>query len=218
MQTMIEKILSIPKSFYVSLRLCGYRSAFHLPVLVRYNTVIQSITGGVNLCKHNRLSLGFSDVSVFDAKYERAILDIKGVINIKGNASFGIGSRLSVRGVLNIGEDFSNSSKMTIICSEKIDIGDNFLSSWNTIIMDTDFHPCINLNTNTVSCVTQPIVIGNNVWMGMNSVILKGCNLPNGCVIGANTVVTRKEFEENSMIAGLSGSIRKTNIARFFEK
>lgn len=46
MKQLIEKIISVPKSFYVSLRLCGLKSAFHLPVLVRYNTVIYSLVGG----------------------------------------------------------------------------------------------------------------------------------------------------------------------------
>lgn len=63
----------------------------------------------------------------------------------------------------------------------------------------------------------MPISIGDNVWMGMNSIILKGCSVPNGCIIGSNTVVTRKEFEENSLIVGQSGSIRSTNVTRFIE-
>ena len=41
----IEFFLSFPKSFYVSLRLLGFKKAIKLPILVRYNTRIISLYG-----------------------------------------------------------------------------------------------------------------------------------------------------------------------------
>ena len=46
----IEYFLSIPKSFYVSARLCGLKKAFFFPVLVRYNTVLRKVNGCVRAC------------------------------------------------------------------------------------------------------------------------------------------------------------------------
>ena len=43
----IDKLLSIPISFYVSWRLCGFLKAFHLPVLVRYNSKILKLNGRI---------------------------------------------------------------------------------------------------------------------------------------------------------------------------
>lgn len=45
------------------------------------------------------------------------------------------------------------------------------------------------------------IVIGDNVWIGANSVILDGVKIGNNCVIGASSVVT-KDIEENSIAVG----------------
>ena len=48
--------------------------------------------------------------------------------------------------------------------------------------------------------VDPPIVIGDNVWLGMNVVILPGVNIGNNVVIAANSVVT--ENIGSNIIAG----------------
>lgn len=50
--------------------------------------------------------------------------------------------------------------------------------------------------------------IGNDVWIGCNSTILRGVEIPDGCVIGANTVVT-KSPEPYSIIVGCPGIMIK---------
>lgn len=48
----------------------------------------------------------------------------------------------------------------------------------------------------------KPITIGNDVWIGRRAFILPGCNIPDGCVIGAGSIVTAREFPPYSVIAG----------------
>lgn len=48
----------------------------------------------------------------------------------------------------------------------------------------------------------KEIIIGNNCWIGMNSVILPGVKLANHIIVGAGSVVTKSFEEENIMIAG----------------
>lgn len=220
MNLTIEKILSIPKSFYVSLKLCGIKNAFKMPIKVRYNTQICSLRGKVILKKkQSRLSLGFTEISIFDKKMERCILDVKGDIILNGSASFGVGARISVgeNGLLDIGNRFQNSAKMTIICTNSISIGDDFLSSWNTFILDSDFHTTKSMSTQKNSIISKPIMIGNNVWMCMNSTILKGVILPEGCIVGASTLVNSGNFEKNSLIVGTSAIVAKKGISRVVE-
>jgi len=45
------------------------------------------------------------------------------------------------------------------------------------------------------------VVIGNDVWIGGNSVICPGVHIGNGCVIGAGSVVT-KDIPDNTIAAG----------------
>jgi acetyltransferase-like isoleucine patch superfamily enzyme len=49
--------------------------------------------------------------------------------------------------------------------------------------------------------VSEPIVIGNNVWIGMNVIVMPGVKIGNNVVIGANSVVT-KDVPDNSIAVG----------------
>jgi len=48
----------------------------------------------------------------------------------------------------------------------------------------------------------KDIVIGDNCWIGMNSVILPGVTLGNHTIVGAGSVVTKSFCEGNCVIAG----------------
>ncbi len=81
----------------------------------------------------------------------------------------------------------------SLCAAERITIGDNVVIGANSSIMDTDFHP---LNPQTrkerpQDAKTAPVVVEDDVFIGMNALILKGVTLGKGCVIGAGSVVTR---------------------------
>lgn len=46
------------------------------------------------------------------------------------------------------------------------------------------------------------IKIGNNCWIGAGAVFLDGAELDDGCVVGANAVMTKK-FPDNVVVAGI---------------
>ncbi len=57
------------------------------------------------------------------------------------------------------------------------------------------------------------IKIGNNCWIGSGAVFLDGAELEDGCVVGANAVVT-KHFTANSVIAGVPAKLIRTRGAQ----
>lgn len=77
-----------------------------------------------------------------------------------------------------------------------IEIGDNVKCGANTLITDSDWHL-----DDPRSGIPSPIIIGENVWLGINSVILKGVHVGANTVIGANSVVT-KSLPANVIAAG----------------
>ncbi len=48
---------------------------------------------------------------------------------------------------------------------------------------------------------SPPIIIGNNVWLGMNSVVMPGVRIGDNVIIGANSVVI-KDIPSNTVAAG----------------
>ena len=57
--------------------------------------------------------------------------------------------------------------------------------------------------------ITKPITVGNNVYIGEDSLILPGVNIGNNVVIGARSVVT-KDIPDNSVAAGVPCRVIKS--------
>ena len=57
--------------------------------------------------------------------------------------------------------------------------------------------------------LTAPISIGNDVYIGVNAVILAGVSIGNRCIIGAGAVVT-KSIPANSVAVGVPARVVKT--------
>jgi acetyltransferase-like isoleucine patch superfamily enzyme len=90
-----------------------------------------------------------------------------------------------------------------IICDREIEIGDYCLIAWNVILMDNYRAP----KNNT----PHPIRIGNNVWIGFDSIILPGLTIGEGAIVAARSVV-RGDVLPYSIVAGNPARmIRKLN-------
>lgn len=104
--------------------------------------------------------------------------------------------------VLEVGDHFGMTGG-SICAAEKIIIGQHVKIGANTTVMDTDFHPLDPeiRRIHPQDAATAPIVIKDDVFIGMNCLILKGVCLGNGCVIGAGSVVT-KDVPAGAVAAG----------------
>jgi acetyltransferase-like isoleucine patch superfamily enzyme len=104
--------------------------------------------------------------------------------------------------VLNIGTGFGMTGG-SIVCEERITIGANVWVGCNSTILDTDFHPLIPSEraAKPLDGATAPVTIEDDVFIGMNVLVLKGVTLGRGCVIGAGSVVT-KDVPAGAVAAG----------------
>jgi acetyltransferase-like isoleucine patch superfamily enzyme len=57
----------------------------------------------------------------------------------------------------------------------------------------------------------KPIIIGNNVWIGLNAIILKGVIIGDGSIITAGAIVN-KDVPERCLAGGVPAKILKTNV------
>ncbi len=81
----------------------------------------------------------------------------------------------------------------TIVAAERVIIGDRVLLGANTTVVDTDFHPLTpqERQRDMLNGRHAPVLIEDDVFVGMHSLILKGVTIGRGSVIGAGSVVTR---------------------------
>ncbi|WP_457271739.1 acyltransferase [Pedobacter sp. UYEF25] len=60
--------------------------------------------------------------------------------------------------------------------------------------------------------ITAPINVGNNVYIGVRSIILPGVSIGHNCIIAAGSVVT-KDVPDNSVIGGVPAKLIKSTEA-----
>ena len=91
------------------------------------------------------------------------------------------------------------------MCGERITIGERVVISYNCVVADSDFHPhdtrLRREDTIAVSpegdasrrppFASSPVTIGDDVRIGIGSMVLKGVTIGDGAVVEPGTVVTR---------------------------
>ena len=115
-------------------------------------------------------------------------------------------------GRIQIGDDVSMSG-VTIYAFKHIEIGDHTIIGANTKIFDSDFHPIdpqIRLvnEDDKVHTAMKDTIIGKNVFIGCNALILKGVHIGDNSVIGAGSVVSR-DVPANCVAAGNPATVMK---------
>ena len=88
------------------------------------------------------------------------------------------------------GKNFFANYNCTIIDVAKVTIGDNCQMAPNVAIY-TAGHPLHPVSRNSMYEYGISVSIGDNVWIGGNTVILPGVHIGSNTVIGAGSVVTK---------------------------
>ncbi|MGO9243484.1 MAG: acyltransferase [Verrucomicrobiia bacterium] len=93
------------------------------------------------------------------------------------------------------------SSKSSIRIGQHVNIGGN------ARIYDHDYHALDYLSrrdamADLAACKTAPVVIGDDILIGANAIILKGVAIGDRSIVGAGSVVALKEIPPDSLVAG----------------
>ncbi|MGH7866710.1 MAG: acyltransferase [Candidatus Dormibacteraceae bacterium] len=109
-------------------------------------------------------------------------------------------STLTVHARIIIGDRVAMSGTV-IGAAESITIGDDVLCGANVTITDTDWHG-LPADRRLLPGRSASVVIGNNVWLGLNVIVLKGVTIGSNTVVGAGSLVS-KSLPENVVAGGI---------------
>ena len=171
----------------------GWGGVIHPVIVASRNLKINKLSGSVvarNL-PTGSVQIGLGYVGIIDNRFTRAVWENSGVITFKGRTTFGPGTRICCDGNLTFEGTASINGRSEIICWNDVTIGDGFLMSWDCLLMDTDFHKIMDDNGKVLNSIGS-IKIGDHVWIGCRSVILKNSTIPSDCVIAAGSTVSGK--------------------------
>ena len=90
-----------------------------------------------------------------------------------------------------LGEEVFLGRGVEIDISLRLTIGSHVLIAPGCFITDHAHRHVIGRTIASQGCVSQAVTIGDDVWLGVNTVVLAGVTIGTGAVVGAGSVVTR---------------------------
>lgn len=121
---------------------------------------------------------------------------------------------------MEIGDGTSISSYTTIYATFGVRIGKNCfissncgISSYNHVQNSRNRHR----DKDRDVLFSKPVVIGNNVWIGMNACILPGVEIGDNSIIGSGSVVTRNVPCNEIWVGNPARFVKRINIETLLE-
>ena len=161
-----------------------------------------------------RIKLGEGVILIYEPMTQSSII-VANSAKLFINHHSRIEGEISLRfeAVLTVGLRTGIGFNTSIVCDEHIEIGDYCLISNNVDIYDTNSHSldhqkrrerieigypggCSEIDKPN----TDPIKIGNDVWIGKKSMILKGSTIGDRCIVGMGSKVTKNTYPHDSVI------------------
>ena len=206
------------KTLWLNFKVLPFKSAIKCPIVVAYNTKIKNIGKIIftNKIYPAMVSLGVIRLSAFETTSNPLIFNNRGTLEVGGRLKIHPGAVFAiVKGAtIKVGNCVGFGANSRVVCRKSIIIGNNVQCSWDTQILDSDFHFLYNIEKDKYYPRTKEIVFGNNVFIGNGCTVGKGTVLPDGCVVSCISKVSG-DFTtegENLLIAGNPAKVIKKGV------
>jgi acetyltransferase-like isoleucine patch superfamily enzyme len=180
----------------------------HYKMLIPRRYCCITLHGRAQLIFNGTLSLGWKNLP--KSRLETRLLagrDSKIIVNGTYIVYKGSDIRVLDGAVLTLNEGFCNFG-VQIICAKSITIGKGSVIAPDVVIRDRDAHRILGSDHEAA----QSICIGEHVWIGTRSLILKGVTIGDGAIVAAGAVVT-KDVPDHAIVAGVPARVIRKSIA-----
>lgn len=215
-----ERILNKCKSMYVNYKVFPKEIAKKQPLYISYQTKCMGLRQGCIELRSKNIYPGMIQFGIkasvglhgSEQSYLTFSPEAKLIFYGKADLSKGISLNVYESGLMEIGDNLFANGVCMIRCRHHVTVGDNNMWGWNVMVMDGDGHPIRNEDGQIMNH-DRPISIGNNVWLGAYSKVLKGANIKDGCIVGLGSTVTGRNEHENSVLVGTPARECKNNVS-----
>lgn len=107
---------------------------------------------------------------------------------------------------VSIGELTSTGNNVAILACRRVAIGRKCLIGDQVAIYDSDFHAIDPQMRASGAGASEPVEIGDQVWLGSRVMVLKGVRIGHNSVVGAASVVT-SSIPDNCLAAGVPARV-----------
>ena len=130
--------------------------------------------------------------------------------NVRLSGRIGLrGTGLTVR----IGDRCDAKRSRIVACQADVAIGRDCLIAAGVHLRTSDLHRIVDRASGTPLNPARPVVVGDGVWLAGEAALLKGARVPDGCVVGFRSVVTKAFDESDCVIAGVPARVIRRGIA-----
>ena len=204
------------KTLYFNFHYLPFREAMYLPVFLSRNAKLRCMKGSIEICGSRRpgmIRLGAAEIGIYDMKHNRPVWENAGKVVFKGDAVIKYGAKIIVgeAGTLKVGKNFRISSGSSVICYQSVEVGDDCRISWDSQIIDTDFHRVYDLESNHIN-PNKDVKLGNNCWIGNHCLVQKGTRLADMVVLSSNSMINKIIDCSNVILAGSPAKVIRDSI------
>lgn len=203
------------KTIWFNFKAFPFKQAVKLPFIISYNTKVKNI-GKIILSDQvhtGMVSVGVIKLIGFEANDVQTVFNNRGTFSVAGNMKIHPGVKLVIGEGAKLIAAHRNilGGNTKVICHKQITMEDEFRISWNSQILDTDFHFLHNLVTDKYYPRRKAVHLGKGVWAGNSCTIGKGTIIPDGSVISCVSKVSGDftEYGKNLLISGNPAKVLK---------
>lgn len=173
--------------------------------IIPYRGARVQINPGAKVHLNANLFLNFSPFSKGESYFlldEGAKLTVLGSFTVYYNCDIAVFKNA----VLTLGGGYINAGSQ-LRCSKAITLGKGATIARDVMVIDSDSHQICDGK----HVVDQPVVIGDHVWLGARSMVLKGVRIGDGAIVAAGSIVT-KDVGSRCIVAGAPAKCVSENV------
>ncbi len=207
------------KTLLANFKLLPFKQAIHLPLVIYGPTQLKLSRSKIELNVKPHFGLikwGYNQDLMFPSKMPSMLCMINGTLIVNGDTTISSGVVFRILGTVQFGRHNFIGGGVKILCCKYIEVGNYSRIGFGSILCDTNFHYI--QHDRRVENRIGDVIIGEYIWVGNNSSIVKGARIPNHAIISSKSYVN-KDLSANGegvLIAGAPAKIIREGYYRIF--